>query len=190
MEWWEILIITVGISLDIFAAVECQGALAAKVEKRTLTAGSLLLALWQAAALYLGTWIAHLLTVPQNKERTLLAVIEILILFGLGVRMLRKAIRKDMMFERREDHLQLQRFAKLALYHSGYTILAGLVLGGTGSNPMQMLWMIAGLTVLVVVLGMYTGYHLGFEQRTKAYAVGGVLLALAGVDVLVREFIL
>ena len=190
MEWWEILIITVGISLDMFAAVECQGALAAKVEKQTLTAGSLLLALWQAAALYLGTWIAHLLTVPQNRERMLLAVIEILILFGLGVRMLRKAIRKDMIVERREDHVKLQRFVKLALYHSGYTTLAGLVLGGNNANPMQMLFMMAGLTVLVVVLGMYTGYHLGFEQRTKAYAIGGALLTLAGIDVLIQEFLL
>ncbi len=40
MSWIEIVLITIGMSLDTFAAVECQGALVAKLEKETLIHGS------------------------------------------------------------------------------------------------------------------------------------------------------
>ena len=36
MNWIEILLITLGISLDIFGVVACQGAQVAKVEKSLL----------------------------------------------------------------------------------------------------------------------------------------------------------
>ena len=37
MSWIEIVLITIGMSLDTFAAVECQGALVAKLEKKRLS---------------------------------------------------------------------------------------------------------------------------------------------------------
>lgn len=35
MNWIENLLILVGISLDIFAGMECQGSLVAKIDKKT-----------------------------------------------------------------------------------------------------------------------------------------------------------
>ena len=37
MNWIENLLILVGISLDIFAGMECQGSLVAKIDKKHLT---------------------------------------------------------------------------------------------------------------------------------------------------------
>ena len=54
MNWIETLLITLGISLDIFGIVTCEGALLAEIDKKRLAAGSLLVALLQTIALYLG----------------------------------------------------------------------------------------------------------------------------------------
>ena len=54
MNWIENLLILIGISLDIFAGMECQGSLVAKVSKKRLAAICGLMTLWQLAALYIG----------------------------------------------------------------------------------------------------------------------------------------
>ena len=40
MSWIEIVLITIGMSLDTFAAVECQGCISRKTGKETLIHGS------------------------------------------------------------------------------------------------------------------------------------------------------
>ena len=66
---------------------------------------------------------------------------------------------------------------------------AGIAFGFLGTNLLVMLLMIAGLTIAVVVTGIYTGYHLGFEHKTKAYIAGAILLWIAGIDVIVRHIL-
>ena len=61
MNWIENLLILIGISLDIFAGMECQGSLVAKVSKKRLAAICGLMTLWQLAALYIGHVCAKLL---------------------------------------------------------------------------------------------------------------------------------
>ena len=36
--------------------------------------------------------------------------------------------------------------------------------------------------------GIYTGYHFGFEQKTKVYIVGAILFWAAGIDVIVDVY--
>ena len=55
-----------------------------------------------------------------------------------------------------------------------YTLLAGIAFGFLGTNVALMLIIIVCMTIAFVVLGVYTGYHLGFQHKTKAY-VGGAL---------------
>ena len=57
MSWIEIVLITIGMSLDTFAAVECQGALVAKLEKKRLSMAVTVIALWQTIALLIGSFL-------------------------------------------------------------------------------------------------------------------------------------
>ncbi len=54
MNWMENLLIVAGVSLDIFAAMECQGSLVAKINKKNLTVICGIVALAQLITLYLG----------------------------------------------------------------------------------------------------------------------------------------
>ena len=60
MNWIENLLILAGISLDIFAAMECQGSLVAKIDKVHLSIICILIAMWQMAALFIGNYISVL----------------------------------------------------------------------------------------------------------------------------------
>ena len=42
------------------------------------------------------------------------------------------------------------------------------------------------ITILVVIAGIYTGYRLGYEQKTKAYNIGGILLMISAINIIVK----
>lgn len=185
----EALIIILGISLDIFAVMECQGSLVAKVEKKQLMIFCGILAVGQAFALGIGEFISMLLcrNRAEAHEMFLGQVIAAAIFLFLGGRLLLKAWRNERIVERREEKFDVLEFVKLYGRISIFTLLTGLAFGFLESSIAIILIMITVMTVLVTVFGMYTGYRLGFEHKIKAYLIGGVLLLAGGVDVIVRH---
>lgn len=188
MNWIENLLILAGISLDVFAAVECQGALVAKVDKKRLGLCCAFVAAWQMAALFLGSTLARLIRAADfgRDETRVGVVLASVIFFCIGIRLVVKAVRNERIPEHREEQLRYLRFIRIAAAAGIYTLLAGIAFGFLGTNVGGILIMIVCLTIAVVVMGMYTGYHFGFEQKTKAYIGGAVLLWIAGADVIVR----
>ena len=190
MNWIENLLILAGISLDIFAAMECQGSLVAKVDKKHLSIICILIAVWQMTALFIGNYISVLLYSYSghiaNDGKFMGFVLATAIFFGLGVRLIVKAVRNERVYEKREENLGFKRFLRMAVITSVYTLLTGVAFGFLQTNLLRILIMIVCCTVVVVVAGMYTGYRLGFVHKTKAYIGGAVLLWIAGVDVIVR----
>lgn len=185
----EELIIILGISLDIFAVMECQGSLVAKVEKKQLVIFCAILVTGQALTLELGEFISLLLckNMAQRHEIFLGQVIAAAIFLCLGVRLLLKAWRNERIVERREEKFDVLEFIKFYARTSIFTLLAGFAFGFLESSMSVILVMITVMTILVTVFGIYTGYRLGFEHKVKAYLAGGILLMLGGVDVIVRH---
>lgn len=188
MSWIEEILIICGISLDIFGTMAGRGAVAARLEPRRLAGLCGLAALWQPAALGLGALLSELLQLHHKiGHGTLLGqVIAALIFFGLAVRLLRKVWKDENVVERREDHPQWKRIILQLAAASFYTLLAGVAFGFVGFNLKAILIMMLCVSVAVVLLGMYTGYRLGFAHRFSVYVTGGVLLVIAGVDVVLR----
>ena len=182
MNWIENLLILVGISLDIFAGMECQGSLVAKIDKKHLTLVCGLIAIWQLAALYIGNVLAGLLYINDlaRNERFIGTVIAAVIFFCLGVRLIVKAIKNE------RENLGFKRFWRMAAVTSIYALLTGIAFGFLGTNLTVILIMIVCLTIAVVIMGTYTGYHFGFEHKRKAYVGGAILLWIAGFDVVFR----
>ena len=107
MNALENLLIIAGISLDIFAAMECQGSLVAKIDKKQLVKLCALIAAWQMAALFVGSYLSGLLyrnTITHNEKVTGF-VIAAAIFFCLGVRLVAKAIKNDRIVEHCEQKL-------------------------------------------------------------------------------------
>lgn len=189
MNWVENLLIVAGISLDIFGAMECQGSLVNKVNKKFLSGICVLMAVCQLIALFLGHFLSDLFckSHPMSDERFLGEILAMVIFFGLGIRLIVKAIRNERIEEHLEMNLGIRRFVRLASVSSLYTILAGIAFGFIGTNVIAILVMIVVVTIAFVIGGMYTGYHMGFTSKTTVYTVGAILLWIAGIDVLLQR---
>ena len=179
MNWMENLLIIAGVSLDIFAAMECQGSLVAKINKKNLTVICGIVALAQLITLYLGHFLSslfcHYRSVPD--EKLLGQIISMVIFMILGIRLMVKAIRNEHVEEHLEHHLGIRRFVRMAC-------ISGIAFGFLETNVLMILIMIVVCTVAFVIGGIYTGYRVGYEAKTKVYIVGALLLWVAGLDVL------
>ena len=189
MNLIENILIIAGISLDIFADVECQGSLVAKVDKKQLAAICGVMMIWQFAALALGDRLALLFYGnAADRDGTLAGfAIAAVIFFGLGIRLFVKAARSERIQERRQESLKPGRSFRMAAATSIYTLLAGMAFGLLGTYLPRMLVIVLLITAIVVISGIYTGYRFGSEYRTKAYFGGAILLWIAGADVMVRD---
>lgn len=193
MSWIEIVLITIGMSLDTFAAVECQGALVAKLEKKRLSMAVTVIALWQTIALLIGSFLVTLLNQYDTQlsgEAFIGRILAILILFGMGFRMFVKAWRNERIVEKREDGLDIKKTFFSIAKGTIFTILTGIAFAFLEADIKAVLIMIICVTIAMVIIGLYTGYRLGFEQKSKAYIGGGALLIAAGIDVIVRYIVM
>ena len=186
MNWMENLLIIAGVSLDIFAAMECQGSLVAKINKKNLTVICGIVALAQLITLYLGHFLSSLFCHYQSvpDEKLLGQIISMVIFMILGIRLMVKAIRNEHVEEHLEHHLGIRRFVRMACISGIYTLLTGIAFGFLETNVLMILMMIVVCTVAFVIGGIYTGYRVGYEAKTKVYIVGALLLWVAGLDVL------
>lgn len=180
-------LVVLGISLEIFGAMECQGSLVAKIEKKQLLVFCAMLAAGQAFALGIGDVLAVFLSRhgAQARESFLGQAVAAAIFLALGLRLLIKAWKNERIVEHRQEKFQVKKF--LTVYSKGvsFTFLAGVALGFLGGSISVLLLLTLFSTVLVTVVGMYTGYRLGFEHKMKAYVLGGLLLIGGSLDVIV-----
>ena len=134
MGWIEYLLIVAGSSLEIFVAMECQGSLIQKVNKKQLTAICFIVAVCQLLAMYIGYFLSSFLNGKYSvKDEALLGeIISIGILIGLGIRLIGKAIRN----ERIEEHCQAQLDMKRVLRIAGITAF----LYGSCRNSIRLSW--------------------------------------------------
>lgn len=187
MNWIETILVILGVSLEIFVTMACKGAQLSKIEKKPLVILCVLFAVWQTAALYLGSAAGMFLRLrepsPQDGNTEIIAVV----IFGvLGISMIYKAWKNEPIMERRNDRYAWKSLiARLALV-SLWTLTLGAALGFLGTGTVILLTAILVATIVVVITGLYVGYHFGYEQKTKAYAIGGVLLLLGAVDTIIR----
>ncbi len=188
MNLVELLAVTAGISLDMFAAVECEGAQLAKINKRHLLCACAAAAFCQAAAIYAGHLGARLLNYYDMRESLSFTArfVSASIFLFMGIRLLLKAFKNEAVQEHLSMGMGWGRFWHMAAAMALYTGLAGVALGFLQAGIVKAAVLMAGMSAAAVAVGMYTGYRLGYEQKTKAYAAGGILLVVSGVDVVMR----
>lgn len=188
MGWIEKLLIVAGASLDIFAAMECQGSLISKVSKKQLSIICVLIAVFQLVSMYIGYFLSTLVIKknPVSDEALLGEILSIAILFCLGIRLSIKAVKNERIEERLQAEISIKRTMRIAALTSGYTILAGIAFGFLNTGLFAILVMVTVLTVVCIIAGVYTGYHFGFEHKTKVYVLGALLFWIAGIDIIIR----
>lgn len=184
----EELIILAGISMDIFAVMECQGSLVVKIEKKHLALMCAVLVVGQAATLGVGKILSALLQSYQTSDYEIFLeeVLAAVIFLCMGIRLLLKAWKNERVIEHRKENFKIREFVHLCVRNCIFTLFIGIAFGFLESDIVRVLFITVIMTMVVTILGMYTGYRLGFEHKVKAYLCGGILLFGAGIDVIVR----
>ncbi|MGN0403642.1 MAG: manganese efflux pump MntP family protein [Bariatricus sp.] len=185
----EILLISIGLSLDVVVVHVCVGAGFSRPHKRDALVSGILFSGSQLLALLLGNTFAWVLSLGKSGGNRILAAAKIwqpgsvFIFIGLGIYMLLKAGKNETIFERRNDQINWKRMGMLAAATSVDALFAGIGIGFWNVDVMNQMLIMGPITVIQSILGIYIGYRLGCEHNRRTYGIGGILLLIAGIDI-------
>ena len=188
MNWLGNLLIIVGISFDVYAAMEVRGAMLAKIKPKILILTGLLFTLIQSIFFFGGYFITYEMVMHNEVKNadSLGCELAAVIFFVLAARLFHKALKHEEIEEKCEE-MSIKMYVRIILAGAMYTLIAGLACGLIGTNHqlpqyiIMMLLFIICTTIVVVSAGIYTGYRFGFSSKPKFYIVGTVLLGIAGL---------
>ena len=175
--------IVAGISLDLLATMEVEGAKLGEIRRKTLLLNSLLITGLQLGFFFGGYYIDQIEVFANEKTAWLGEVIAFLVFALLGVRLFVKAIRHEFVDERRET-ISRKTYVRIILVTTIYTLFAGCATGFLEFPPLFLLITIIICSIIVVFAGVYMGYMFGFRAKTVFYAIGAAVLWAAGVNIL------
>ena len=186
MNWLGNLLIIVGISFDVYAAMEVRGAMLAKIKPKILILTGLLFTLIQSIFFFGGYFITYEMVMHNEVKNadSLGCELAAVIFFVLAARLFHKALKHEEIEEKCEE-MSIKMYVRIILAGAMYTLIAGLACGLIGTNHqlpqyiIMMLLFIICTTIVVVSAGIYTGYRFGFSSKPKFYIVGTVLLGIA-----------
>lgn len=187
MNYLQGILIVAGISLDLLATMEVEGAKLGEIRRKTLLLNSLLITGLQLGFFFGGYYICHYIdqieVFANEKTAWLGEVIAFLVFALLGVRLFVKAIRHEFVDERRET-ISRKTYVRIILVTTIYTLFAGCAKGFLEFPPLFLLITIIICSIIVVFAGVYMGYMFGFRAKTVFYAIGAAVLWAAGVNIL------
>ena len=191
MNWLENLLVIAGILLDVFAAMEIQGAMIPNIKRKTVIVACGVVAGLELIFYFGGYAICRLLTINGYIAKPIYygERVAVVVLALLGFRLIIKAIRSEFIQEHRKESLIVLDYIRIIVVSSIYTAAAGCACGLVGITVWQLIAIILVISVLMVVCGLYTGLHFGFEKKTIAYIAGAVLLWGVGVEILLNRVI-
>lgn len=180
----------IGFSMDIYAAVTCQGAMLASIKKRKVLAVGGIFCIGQMLSFLVGYLSARALLKSSQLTHVNEFVLWIagILFVAAGGRMLWRGIRDVDITEHLIAGVSIKEEIETSLKYSLNGLLGGIACGFCGMTFWQMLVSIVILTILMVILGYYSGFRLGTAPRKKAYLAGGCLLVIAGAVVIMQCF--
>ena len=190
MQFWEIVIVAIGLTLEAFNTAIIKGAGQRNLTKGKLFGISLMYSIIQISLLGLGIFLGWL-PMKHLQGQHFIGISEwfsAFILIGMGVKMLAIMIKHKQITEQREKDLNYKDIIKLALT-TGFDLIAfGVVLALLGTSILRDLILVFSLTALLVTCGLWMGYRLGTKYKYVVDGCSGVILITMGVKVALHYF--
>lgn len=188
MAVFEILMISVGLSLDVFAYALYKGAMMPVIRKSSLFKICSVFTVWQMASLLLGNMIANIpmLKIPAGRAVIHWRILSVTIFEALGLYMIVKAGREKVIIERKDETMGVKQIAVWACITSVDAFLAGIGFGFFQADFFFTTISVGIVTVLSVIAGIYAGYWMGCQSKNKAVTLGGCILLIGGIELLLR----
>ena len=164
----ELLIVSVGLSIDVFVAAAYMGAGFSKIRWKNLVLLSVLFGGIQLGVLVLGNLITLLPLLSITRTKTAADRWEgltVLIFAALGIYMILKGIRKKKVLERRKDEIEWKKTTLLALVTSVDAFFVGMGLGFLDTAMIEESLVLFPVTVLEAVDRYICRIQTGTERK-------------------------
>ena len=184
MDFLELLLIAVGLSMDAFSVSICKGL----TTKRFSWRMAIICALWFGGFQVLMPVIGYFLGAQfEDFIDSYAHWIAFGLLFLVGVNMIREAVWDDKEEEEKSNSLDFKTMFLLAIA----TSIDALAVGVSFAFIQVKLWssvLIIGLTTFVFsVLGVKIGNVFGSKYEKSAGIIGGIILILIGLKILLEH---
>jgi putative Mn2+ efflux pump MntP len=190
MGIWQILIIGIGLSLDVFAYCLYKGAMISEIRKGNLAKLIGIFAGFQMGMVVVGGAITMIPAIRRSylSANRLWNAIAAVLFLGLGVWMIAKSFRKK--YRKIEEQVDDRFNIRVVIFWAFMTSLDALIAGlGFGLLSIE-LWVLAVMlgviTAATVIAGVFAGYRLGCGPMNRFVTVGGCIVIIGGIDVLAR----
>ncbi len=185
MQFAELLLLAIGLSMDAFAVSICKGL---SLKKATVKAGLTcgvwfggFQALMPMIGFYLGTLFASAIESFDHWVAFILLAI-------IGINMLKEAFSEEGCCEQEDADLSFKTMFVMAIATSIDAMAVGISLAMAGNvNIFQAVGLIGVITFLFSALGVRIGNVFGSRFEKKAQIAGGVILILLGVKILLEH---
>ncbi len=184
MSLWELFVIAIGLSMDAFAVSICKGLSVQQVKPRhALICGGYFggfQALMPLVGFLLGTQFSEFIVSIDHW-------IAFILLALIGANMLREA------FSKNEEEMNCSFCFKAMLPLAVATSIDALAVGVTfavmdiGQNIIAAVLFIGVTTFLLSAVGVKIGNVFGVKYKSKAEALGGIVLILMGLKILLED---
>ncbi len=187
IESLEIIALAIAASLDLFAVMNIEGAMLYEIDKKKVFKVSIFFGSWMALSLLLGNILMNkiidigIFETKISTTRIFLSIVASAIFLGLGIRMFKKSLEEDNIFERRLESINTKRIALLATITSIDEFLIGIGISLMDMKLNTIIIPIFVISIASVIAGIYIGYHFGYEQKRKAYITSTVILLTVGI---------
>lgn len=190
MALWQILLISVGLSLDVFAYCLYKGAMISTVDIPNMTKMTAIFTGFQAGMMIVGCGITRIPAMardyrPFGRFWTFLAVC---LFFLIGIIMIVKSFTKNKqkIEEKKQDEYNFKVIVFWAFLASIDALIAGVSFGFLGLRLIGMALLIAVITAASAIVGLVCGYRLGCGPMNRLIAIGGCMVLVGAVDLLVN----
>lgn len=190
MDFLQILLVVVGLSLDVFAYGLYKGAMISRIHKGYLLQMVGIFAGFQMGMMLVGSIITMIPAInpDYNSANRLWEVAASILFFGLGIWMILRSFNKK--YKKIEEQVNDKFDYKMITFWAFMTSIDSLIAGfGFGLLSVQ-LWVtiltLGIITAISVVAGVLAGYLLGCGPMNRFIGAGGGIVIIGSIDILLH----
>lgn len=190
MRLWEVIIVSVGLSLDAFTIAVFRGSTQGRLNKLTAALVGIIFGLIQTLMLAAGMIIAifPMLNIQNEKIISINQWFSAIILIYLGVKSLKNSFKITSYDEKRQEFFGYKYSAGLAFATSIDAFILGIGFGLLRTKILINMVVLFIVTSALVTYGLWVGYCMGNKYKKQINICGGVILLTIAIRVICNYF--
>ena len=188
MNIFDILLVSLGLSADAFSVALCNGLKSRKFSFKNALLTALFFGGFQALMPIMGFYLGIQFEQYIVKFDHWIAFV---ILGFIGGKMVYEAVKKKSddknEFTEEGEKLKIGTLFIMAIATSIDALIVGVTMSFLKVNIFTAASLIGGVTFVLCLLGVFIGNKFGARFKSKAEAVGGVILILIGLKILLEH---